>query len=126
LAAWLSSEEITTLTNNEVWPTRETRNLWLEFRQSYSPANNKIWRKQTLDCPVIWNEGIQNPVANQSFRIKSGEDRSLLVMSPSIELLGRLVGSFTETSSGVIHGKSIGPGDELRLEYFGPSNLIRT
>jgi len=126
LAAWLRSEEIMALTNNAVWPTRETRNLWLEFRQSYSPANNKIWRKQTLDCPVIWNEGIPNPAQNQPFRIKSGEGESLLVMSPSMEPLGRLVGSFTKTSIGVVHGKSFGQGDELRLEYFGPSSLMRT
>jgi hypothetical protein len=126
LARWLCSEEITVLTDNPDWPTRETRNLWLEFQQSYSPTINKIWTKQTLDCQVNWNEGIQNAAPNQPFRIEIGESDSLLVMSPAMEPLGQLVGSFTGTSIGLVRGRSLGVGDELRLEYFGPSRLICT
>lgn len=123
LKAWLHSEEIVALTANTEWPTVETRNLWLEFQQGYSPASNRVWKKWVLDCPVDWNEGVLAPEVDRSFRIHRSVDGILQVLSPSMETLGQLTGTFVEIPIGLIRGKSLGTDDVLRIEYFGPLEL---
>jgi hypothetical protein len=123
LKAWLHSEEVVALTGIAEWPTVETRRLWLEFWRGYLPESNRVWKKQVLYSKVVWNEGVQVPLIGEALRIQDIGGGRFQVASPSLEVLGQLIGSYAGLPIGLLRGTSIGLGDVLSIEYFGPLEL---
>ncbi|MCG3267152.1 DEAD/DEAH box helicase [Yoonia sp. I 8.24] len=123
LKDWLGSEEVRLLTETTDWPTAETRQQWLGFRQSYLPADNRVWKKQILYCKVRWADNVHIPAASQTLRLQNVGEGRLAVLSPSMEVAGELLGSFPELPIGLLLAKTIGVVDVVEVKYFGPLEL---
>ena len=54
LRQWLNSEAVAAWSAQPDWPTAETKAMWTEFVQSFSPRENRTWADRRYWANVAW------------------------------------------------------------------------
>jgi len=123
LRAWLDSDEVKSLSQDENWPTPENHQLWQEFTTSYTPPEKRIWSVTTGQFPVSWFEGVMPPTPGTIVTFHFPEDDVPVVISPAFQRLGSLDVALANVPSGVFHS-TVGPASNLvEYTYYGPNDV---
>ncbi len=123
LLAWLNSDEVKTLGQDDNWPTPESHQLWEEFTTSYTPPEKRIWSVKTGQFAISWLNGVIPPPAGTVVTFHFPADDMPVVMSPAFERLGSLDVTLESVPSGVFHS-TVGPAWNLiEYTYYGPDDV---
>ena len=119
LKAWLDSDLVQACSQDENWPTPESRGLWIEFKREYIPPERSIWQAQNTVASMELFDSEKDFVEGASVRLlKKGED--VILFSASMTVIGRLQGNLASVPRGVIVAKIGADPDTLAVRYIGP------
>jgi hypothetical protein len=121
LRAWLSSEEITALTDAGDWPTAETSEMWRTFRASFVPTAQAVWTERQYLAQVHWGGGAA-PVHGVPVHIRPAPDGLPFVLAPDGGMLGRMNATLNPRNIGLLSA-SVSADAQLLLNYIGPDDL---
>jgi len=120
LRAWLRSPELAAWSAQPNWPTAETRALWLEFVQEFTPADNQTWARRDYVGNVQWFAAPATPGAPVSLYHRDGEP---LVQAPGGQAIGLLHHPLNPRRRGLLRATVAQNGGQLDLSYLGPDDL---
>ena len=124
LADWLKSDRVEQLTGRWDWPTVETTEMWREFRASYTPTENRIWKKLNATVGTAWKAGA-SVVAGSALQLADDPARSCTnVLSPDLELVGTLRRRLNPERRGSTLATTGANPDQVELTYYGPDGLF--
>lgn len=119
LKAWLDSDLVQALNEDENWPTPESRKLWIEFTREYIPPERSIWKTQDVAVSIELFDPENDFFEGANVRLlKKGEE--VILFSASTTVIGRLRGNLASTPRGVIIAKMSEDPDILNVRYIGP------
>lgn len=120
LRSWLRSPEITAFGARVDWPTPETRSLWLDFVQEFSPRADRTWSQRTYLANVNWTTAPPPPGSPVSLSHWGGQP---LVLSPEGLSHGVLPYALNAGRRGLLRASVAAQGRQLDLLYIGPDDL---
>ena len=119
LKAWLDSDLVQALSEDENWPTPESRGLWVEFTREYIPPERSIWKAQDTAVSIELFDYEKDLVEGASVRLlKKGDE--VILYSASMKAIGRLNGNLANAPRGIIIAKMSAAPDLLTVKYIGP------
>lgn len=122
LKTWLDSELVQALGEDETWPTPESRSLWLEFTSDYTPSENSVWKTQNTTVSVGWFNAEVVPAEGSMVRLVTRNDETL-VLSVTMEPIGKVLGKLAKPHRGVITAKTTPYPGIVDVQYIGPEPI---
>lgn len=123
LRAWLRSPGVAAWSAQPDWPTVETRAMWLEFAQEFTPIDNRIWERREYRGNVQWFETPSPPGAPVSLYYWNGQP---LVLAPDGHAIGLLNHPLNPNRRGLVRANVSQNVTQLDLSYLGPDDLWTT
>lgn len=120
LKEWLSSDVVQALSSLPNWPSEETNKMWVEFRESFAPREDRIWSNQRYWANVIWNN--VPPPPNTPVSLYHWNDRPI-VLSPEGLPLGVIQAPLNKHRQGLLRATTSVQLDSLDLSYLGPEDF---
>ncbi len=122
MKAWLQSAEVEVLSWNCDWPTEETHEQWMRFREQESETLNKPWSVQTYRSKVQWN-GVPMP-PGAALRLGRTRTGQWTVYDTEYNARGTLY-SWTpnDSAEGLFVATATGSSEHFSLEYIGPDDM---
>jgi len=117
---WLDGPEAAAWTAQADWPTRETKEIWQRFVQSFSPSEARTWAKRRYWASPTWLA--EPPPPGTIVQLHNWEDRSW-VLSADGTPLGVLKVLLKSHRSGVLRAKVAENLSRIDIEYLGPDDL---
>lgn len=125
LREWLGSPTVAALSEDSNWPTPETAEIWSVFRESFSPAVNRVWRHRTYDVPLTWADKQATLVTGApAHAVTAADGKQTLILSPDFELAGSLVRPLNPARVGLLLATVNTKQTDMHLDYFGPNDLF--
>ncbi|MGJ5051641.1 DEAD/DEAH box helicase [Bradyrhizobium oligotrophicum] len=121
LRAWLSSNEVSALTDAGNWPTPETAELWRTFRASFAPTVQTIWEERAYVAEVLWDG--EAPAVSSPVHVRPAEDGLPYVLAPDASIVGRLNASLNPAYKGLLRVSVSAENARLFVSYIGPDDL---
>ncbi|GAB2883683.1 hypothetical protein GCM10027093_18280 [Paraburkholderia jirisanensis] len=121
LRRWLKSEAVGERNAQPDWPTAETKAMWTDFVQSFSPHESRIWAKRSYWANVFWHK--TPPPPGTPVQIHKWRDW-LCVLSADGAFLGRVPSSLNPTRVGLIHANMSPDINKINITYLGPDDLF--
>jgi len=122
LRQWLNSDVVAAWSAQVDWPTRETRQIWTEFVQSFTPSANQTWAYRHYWASVTWFSAPLPP--GTAVQIHQFEGRSWL-LSPDGAPLGTVQAALNSGRSGLLKTQVAQDVSKVDLVYLGPDDLAR-
>ena len=122
LKGWLTSPDVVARTQDPLWPTPESHELWLEF---VNPTKNIVirpWTEKSYQVNVDWIGAPPPPGSALSFGKHAGNPRAVFTAS-HVEV-GQLRWTPNSSALGLIIATSTGSPDKLKFEYVGPDDIL--
>lgn len=122
LKGWLTSLDVVARTQDPLWPTPESHELWLEF---VNPTKNIVirpWTEKSYQVNVDWIGAPPPPGTALSFGMQAGNPRAVFTAS-HVEV-GQLRWTPNSSALGLIIATSTGSPDKLKFEYVGPDDIL--
>ncbi|KAF1037015.1 MAG: putative helicase HelY [Burkholderia lata] len=121
LRRWLNSEVVAQRSGQLDWPTAETKTMWAEFVQSFSPRENHIWTDRRYWANVAWHSA--PPPSGTPVQIHDwGGQRC--VLSADGTLLGSLPALLNPARAGLIRANVSQDVSKIDIIYVGPDDLF--
>lgn len=120
LQAWLRSPTVAAWAALQDWPTAETRAIWLEFAQEFSPIENRRWFERRYTGNVQWFAVPALPGAPVNLYHWNGQP---LVLSADGQALGLLNHPMNPNRRGLVRATVSAERGKLHLSYLGPDDL---
>ncbi|MFZ1546780.1 MAG: DEAD/DEAH box helicase [Candidatus Nitrotoga sp.] len=120
LVLWLRSAPIVALTANEVWPTKETHSLWVDFLRAFDAPLGRTWKRSTGTVNVSWFNS-KVPPPEMALRIGAVHGTEDIVYSADYEPLGKLALPFLPGRKGLLVATVTKVPNTIKLDYVGPS-----
>lgn len=120
LKQWLNSEMIATWSAQPDWPTAETKGMWSEFAQSFTPQENRIWSERNYWADVEWLDTpppTDTPVQIYQY---AGEPR---VLSADGTPLGTVQAALNSSRVGLLLAQVSQDVSKIDICYLGPDDL---
>ena len=120
LRQWLNSEAVTAWSERPNWPTAETKAMWTEFVQSFTPQENRTWADRRYWANVAWFAAPPPPGTPVQVHHWYGQPR---VLSSDGALLGDLQAALNPGRAGLLRaqvGEDVG---RIDIAYLGPADL---
>jgi len=121
LREWLRSSKVEELSQNECWPTPESRSLWHQFRSPTGLGSLKTWHSMTFDAPVTWIG--KAPTKGMPLRFGTGP-RTGFIYSAEFEVLGKISWHSNASAVGLVEATSTGMHDKFEFVYSGPKDFV--
>ncbi|MBK8209254.1 MAG: DEAD/DEAH box helicase [Rhodospirillales bacterium] len=102
------------------WPTAETRPIWLEFSQSFTPAENRTWADRRYWAAVNW---LGNPPpAGTPVQVRhwGGQPR---VLSADGATLGTVQAALNPDRVGLLRATVANDPGKIDIVYLGPADI---
>lgn len=122
LELWLKSDALLAASEDDAWPTAETRELWLDYVSNTSGPAGKAWAAKGYTSPVQWT-GVPMP-PGVPLRIGGGVGRERAVLSPDFQVAGTIPWTPNAGRRGVLIATATGAKDSVDLSYIGPEDLF--
>lgn len=122
LESWLKSDALLAASEDDAWPTVETRELWLDYVSNTSGPAGKAWAATSYTSPVQWT-GVPMP-PGAPLRIGGGVGRERAVLRPDFQVVGTIPWTPNAGRRGVLIATAVGAKDAVDLEYIGPEDLV--
>lgn len=120
LRHWLGSEELATWSARPDWPTPETRAMWMEFAQSFTPRANRVWADRQYWAEVTWL-GVPPP-PGAPVHIYFWEGQQLVLTADGVKL-GTLQAAPAPGRAGLIRAQVSKCQFKIDISYLGPNDL---
>ncbi|EPY8538103.1 DEAD/DEAH box helicase [Pseudomonas aeruginosa] len=120
LRQWLRSEELIRFSGLPNWPTPETRQLWVEFVNSFEPQERQIWAHRSYRGEVTWQKAPPRPGTPIQLHELNGQIQVLSCDGSPLGLLGHHINRMHKGLLRAAVGQDVG---ELRVSYLGPEDL---
>ncbi len=120
LRRWLNSEAVAAWSALPNWPTLETKPIWMEFSQSFTPAEKRTWANQRYRANVAWLGAPPphgTPVQVHDWKAQHQ------VLSTDAAPLGVLTDALNPLRVGLIRAQVASDGKGLEMSYLGPEDL---
>jgi hypothetical protein len=120
LRLWLRSAEVAAWSALPNWPTPETRAMWLDFIQDFSPRDNRTWSERRYLGNVEWYGQPPPPGAPVALHHWNGQP---VVLSADGLPIGRLAHPLNPARLGLIRATVGAKPGHVHLSYLGPDDL---
>lgn len=120
LRQWLSSQAVATWSALPNWPTAETKAMWTQFMQSFTPQENNIWADRRYSADVTWLA--MPPPRGTPVQIYewAGEPR---VLSADGTPLGTVQAELNPARVGLLRAQVAQDNSKIDIAYLGPDDL---
>ncbi len=123
LVAWLSSDEIRTLSAKSDWPTPTSHQLWTEFVTGVSGGfATKAWSSTSYTSPVTWHGAPMPP--GEALRIGGYPGKEQCIYSADYQEVGTIGWTPNPLAKGLMIATSNGSKEKFDLEYVGPDDML--
>lgn len=120
LRHWLNSEAVLAWSAKPDWPTPETRALWTDFTQSFTPRDNRTWADRRYWATVVWLNAPPPPGTPVQIHHWAGQPR---VLSADGTLLGTVQGALNPGRAGLLRAQVAQDVGRIDIVYLGPADL---
>lgn len=120
LRAWLRSPDLAAWSAQPNWPTAETRAIWLEFIQEFTPSDNRTWARRDYVGNVQWFAAPAPPGTPVNLFHRNGQP---LVLAPDGHAIGLLQHPLNPNRRGLVRASVTQNVTHLDLSYLGPDDL---
>jgi len=121
LRHWLGSEELATWNARPDWPTPETRAMWMEFAQSFTPRANRVWADRRYWAPVTWFGVPPPPGTPLQLHHWVGQPR---VLAADGLPLGTMQAALAPGRAGLVRAQVSQDAGRIDIVYLGPDDLV--
>ncbi len=116
---WLNSELVEERSTEKGWPTKRSRQAWLQFYEGERKAARSKWQRETQTIRVKWNSG-RAPAAGTSVIIEPSVGTPGCVMTPDLQPLGLMLrGELLQDRKDIVSAVVVAHGS-VEIEFFGP------
>lgn len=120
LRQWLTSEAIVAWSALPDWPTLETKPIWMEFAQSFTPAEKRKWADRRYWANVAWVGAPPPPGTVVQVHDWAGQPR---VLSTDGSLLGTVQAVLNPVRTGLIRAQAAQEVNRIDISYLGPDDI---
>lgn len=123
MKAWLKSPEVEVLSWNPDWPTEETHEQWMRFREQESESTQKPWSVQTYTSDVKWS-GVPMP-PGAPLRLGTAPNGRWAVYDAEYNVRGTFQ-KWTPNvlAEGLFVATATGSSMHFSFEYIGPDDML--
>lgn len=120
LRQWLNSEAVAAWSAQPDWPTAETKAMWTEFVQSFSPRENRTWADRRYWANVTWLSAPPPPDTPVQVHHWGGQP---CVLSADGTPLGTVQAALNSGRAGLMRAQVSQDVGRIDLTYLGPDDL---
>lgn len=120
LRQWLTSEAVATWSVLPDWPTLETKPIWMEFSQSFTPTENLTWADRRYWTTVAWLGARPTPGTPVQVHDWAGQ---LRVLSTDGTPLGTVEAALNPRRAGLLRAQVSHDSNKIDLTYLGPDDI---
>jgi superfamily II DNA/RNA helicase len=120
LRDWLNSEAVVAYNDQPDWPTAETKAMWMEFAQSFTPCVNRTWAGRRYWAEVAWRVSPPPPRTPVQIHHFNGEP---CVLSADGTLQGIVQATLDPDRSGLLRAQVSLKRNRIDLYYLGTDDL---
>jgi superfamily II DNA/RNA helicase len=120
LRQWLNSEAVAAWSAQPDWPTAETKAMWTEFVQSFSPRENRTWADRRYWANVAWLGAPPPPDTPVQVHHWGGQP---CVLSADGTPLGTVQAALNSGRAGLMRAQVSQDVGRIDLTYLGPDDL---
>lgn len=122
LRQWLNSEIVAGWSVQPDWPTAETKTIWTDFVQSFSPTENRTWEERRYWANVAWYGVPPPPGTPVQIYHGVGQPR---VLAADGKPLGSIPAALNPARSGLLRAQVAQDVTRIDLTYLGPVDLLQ-
>jgi len=123
LRQWLNSQTVTAWSAQPDWPTAETKAIWTEFLQSFTPRENRTWTDRRYWASVAWLGAPSPPGTPVQIHEWAGQPR---VLSADGTPQGTMQAALNPARAGLVLAQVAQDVSKIDLTYLGPDDLFAT
>jgi superfamily II DNA/RNA helicase len=120
LRHWLNSEAVISRSAMPDWPTPETKAIWMEFVQSFTPAENRIWSDRRYWAYVDWLGTPPPPGTPVQVHQLGGQPR---VLAADGTPLGTVKAGLNPNRLGLLRATVAADPGRIDIVYLGPEDI---
>lgn len=120
LRHWLNSEAVTAWSALPDWPTAETKAMWTDFAQSFTPRDNRTWADRRYWASVTWINAPPTPGTPVQVHHWAGQPR---VLSADGTPLGTVQAALNPGRAGLLRAQVAQDVGRIDITYLGPADL---
>ena len=120
LRQWLNSEAVAAYSAQPDWPTAETKAMWMEFAQSFTPRENRTWADRRYWANVAWLGAPPPPDTPVQVHHWGGQ---ACVLSADGTPLGTVQAALNPGRAGLMRAQVSQDVGRIDLTYLGPDDL---
>lgn len=120
LRQWLNSEAVAAYSAQPDWPTAETKAMWMEFVQSFTPRENRTWADRRYWANVAWLGAPPPPDTPVQVHHWGGQ---ACVLSADGTPLGTVQAALNPGRAGLMRAQVSKDVGRIDLTYLGPDDL---
>jgi hypothetical protein len=120
LRQWLNSEAVAAWSAQPDWPTAETKAMWTDFVQSFTPRENRTWADRRYWANVAWLGAPQPPGTSVQIHHWTGQPR---VLSTDGSPLGTVQAALNPGRAGLLRAQVAQDVGRINITYLGPADL---
>lgn len=120
LRQWLNSEAVAAYSAQPDWPTAETKAMWMEFAQSFTPRENSTWADRRYWANVAWLGAPPPPDTPVQVHHSGGQP---CVLSGDGTPLGTVQAALNPGRAGLMRAQVSQDVGRIDLTYLGPDDL---
>jgi superfamily II DNA/RNA helicase len=120
LRQWLNSEAVAAWSTQPDWPTAATKAMWMDFVQSFTPHENRIWAERRYWAHVVWYSApppVGTPVQIHHW---AGQPR---VLSADGTPLGTVHAALNPGRAGLLCAQVAQEVGRIDITYLGPTDV---
>jgi superfamily II DNA/RNA helicase len=121
LRQWLNSEAVAAYSAQPNWPTAETKAMWMEFAQSFTPRENRTWADRRYWANVAWLGAPPPPDTPVQVHHWGGQAR---VLSTDGTPLGTVQAALNPGRAGLMRAEVSQDVGRIDITYLGPDDLL--
>jgi superfamily II DNA/RNA helicase len=123
LRQWLNCEAVAAWSALPDWPTLETKSIWVEFTQSFTPAEKRTWADRRYWANVAWLGAPPPPGTAVQIHDRAGQPR---VLSTDGAPLGTAQAALNPERVGLLRAQVAQEAHRIDISYLGPNDLSVT
>lgn len=121
LRQWLNSQAVAAWSAHPDWPTTETKAMWREFVQSFTPTENRTWAERRYLANVAWLGVLPPPGTPVQIHEWDGHPH---VLSSDGALLGTVQTAINPARAGLVRAQVAQDVSKIDITYMGPDDLF--
>jgi superfamily II DNA/RNA helicase len=120
LRQWLNSEAVAAWSAQPDWPTLETKAIWLEFAQSFTPTEKRTWADRRYWANVTWLGAPPPPGTAVQVHQWAAQPR---LLSADGTPLGAVQATLNPQRAGLLRAQVAEDVSKIDITYLGPDDL---